>query len=60
MVPPNGGLKNKMSSNICIDGTPNGYAVYEIQGSNVVNQYYKSTNYKQELSNKATALQWQV
>lgn len=36
MVPPKGGLKNKMSSNFCIDGTNNGYAVYEIQGSNVV------------------------
>lgn len=30
---------------ICTDGTPNGYAVYEIQGNKIVNQYYKPTHY---------------
>lgn len=32
-------------SNICGEGTPNGYQMYEINGTNVVNNYYKSTNY---------------
>ena len=27
------------------DGTPNGYAVYEFDGNQLVNQYYKSVNY---------------
>lgn len=27
------------------DGTPNGYAVYEISGNTMTNWYYKSTNY---------------
>ncbi len=30
---------------ICTDGTPNGYAVYEIQGNKIINQYYKPTRY---------------
>ena len=32
------------TANICADGTPNGYGVYEISGNTVANQYYKSTN----------------
>ena len=32
-------------SAICTDGTPNGYAVYEIQGNKIINQYYKPTHY---------------
>ena len=32
------------TANICADGTPNGYSVYEISGNTVANQYYKSTN----------------
>ena len=34
-------------SNICGEGTPNGYQVYEIKGTKVVNNYYKSTKYDQ-------------
>lgn len=30
-------------SNICGEGTPNGYQVYEIDGTKVVNNYYKGT-----------------
>lgn len=33
------------ASTICSDGTPNGYGVYEIDGNNIVNWYYKPTNY---------------
>jgi len=33
-------------SNICGEGTPNGYQVYEIKGTKVVNNYYKSTGYE--------------
>lgn len=32
------------TANICADGTPNGYGVYEISGNTIANQYYKSTN----------------
>ena len=32
------------TANICADGTPNGYSVYEISGNTIANQYYKSTN----------------
>lgn len=32
------------TANICADGTPNGYSVFEISGNTVANQYYKSTN----------------
>lgn len=32
-------------SNICGDGTPNGYAIYEIEGNKMKNWYYKATNY---------------
>lgn len=32
-------------SNICAEGTPNGYQMYEIDGNKVINNYYKSTNY---------------
>ncbi len=32
-------------SNINGDGTPNGYAVYEIDGATITNWYYKPTNY---------------
>lgn len=32
------------TSNLCADGTPNGYGVFEISGNSIVNQYYKSTN----------------
>ncbi|MDD5862959.1 MAG: calcineurin-like phosphoesterase family protein [Prevotella sp.] len=28
---------------ICVDGTPNGYGVYEIQGNRIVNAYYQPT-----------------
>lgn len=28
---------------LCTDGTPGGYAVWEIQGTNVTNKYYKGT-----------------
>lgn len=31
-------------SNICVDGTPNGYAIYEIRGNSVYNHIAKSTN----------------
>ncbi len=34
-------------SNICGEGTPNGYQVYEINGNKVVNNYYKSTRFDQ-------------
>lgn len=33
------------NSTICSDGTPNGYAVYEIKGNQIKNWYYKSVNY---------------
>ncbi|MBL1410173.1 calcineurin-like phosphoesterase C-terminal domain-containing protein [Sphingobacterium faecale] len=33
------------NSTICADGTPNGYAVYEIEGNSMKNWKYKSTNY---------------
>lgn len=32
------------TSNLCADGTPNGYGVYEISGNGIANHYYKSTN----------------
>lgn len=32
------------TANLCADGTPNGYGVYEISGNTIANQYYKSTN----------------
>lgn len=32
------------TSNLCADGTPNGYGVYEVTGNTVANHYYKSTN----------------
>ncbi|MBO1362636.1 calcineurin-like phosphoesterase C-terminal domain-containing protein [Prevotella sp. A2931] len=32
-------------SNICGEGTPNGYQVYEIDGNKIVNNYYKSTRF---------------
>ncbi len=32
------------TANLCVDGTPNGYGVYEISGNTVKNGYYKSTN----------------
>ncbi len=32
-------------STVNTDGTPNGYAVYEINGTSIVDNYYKSTNY---------------
>ncbi|WP_295939790.1 calcineurin-like phosphoesterase family protein [uncultured Alistipes sp.] len=32
------------TSNLCADGTPNGYGVYEISGNGIASQYYKSTN----------------
>lgn len=30
---------------VCADGTPNGYEVYEINGSQIVDNYYKSTRF---------------
>ena len=30
---------------ICADGTPNGYEVYEINGTDIVDNYYKSTRF---------------
>lgn len=30
---------------ICVDGTPNGYGVYEIQGNQIINAYYKPTRF---------------
>lgn len=33
------------NSTICADGTPNGYAIYEIDGNEMKNWKYKSTNY---------------
>lgn len=30
---------------ICADGTPNGYAIYEINGNEFVDNYYKSTRF---------------
>lgn len=33
------------NSTICADGTPNGYAIYEIEGNVMKNWKYKSTNY---------------
>jgi predicted phosphodiesterase len=33
------------NSNICSDGTPNGYGVFEIQGGTIKNAYYKSTKF---------------
>lgn len=32
------------TANLCADGTPNGYGVFEIAGNTVANHYYKSTN----------------
>lgn len=32
------------ASNMCVDGTPNGYGVYEVSGSTVKSGYYKSTS----------------
>ncbi len=32
-------------STINSDGTPNGYAVYRVSGSSIINWYYKPTNY---------------
>ena len=37
-------FSRRLSKNICADGTPNGYSVYEISGNTIANQYYKSTN----------------
>lgn len=33
------------NSTICADGTPNGYAIYEIEGNKMKNWKYKSTNH---------------
>ena len=33
------------NSNVCADGTPNGYGVFEIENGALVNEYYKATNY---------------
>lgn len=33
------------NSTICKDGTPNGYAVYRVDGTSIVNAYYKPTRY---------------
>ncbi len=32
-------------SNVNCDGTPNGYAVYSVEGSKITNYYYKATRY---------------
>ena len=33
------------NSNVCADGTPNGYGVFEIENGIIKNEYYKATNY---------------
>lgn len=33
------------NSKICGDGTPNGYAIYQITGNSITNLWYKSTGY---------------
>ncbi len=37
------GMGNFWTCDICADGTPNGYAVYQLDGSEMANWYYKGT-----------------
>lgn len=41
------------NSTICADGTPNGYAVYQIAGNKMVNWKYKSTGYDENYQIRA-------
>lgn len=41
------------NSNVCADGTPNGYGVFEIENGIVKNQYYKATKYDKSFQIRA-------
>lgn len=41
------------NSNVCADGTPNGYGVFEIENGSIKNEYYKSTNYDKSFQIRA-------
>lgn len=41
------------NSNVCADGTPNGYGVFEIENGSIKNEYYKATNYDKSFQIRA-------
>ncbi|TZF83790.1 serine/threonine protein phosphatase [Pedobacter sp. BS3] len=41
------------NSTICSDGTPNGYAIYQVNGNNIVNWKYKATGYDENYQIRA-------
>jgi hypothetical protein len=41
------------NSNVCADGTPNGYGIFEIENGAIKNEYYKATNYDKSFQIRA-------
>ncbi|UAY56953.1 calcineurin-like phosphoesterase C-terminal domain-containing protein [Arachidicoccus terrestris] len=41
------------NSNVCADGTPNGYGVFEIENGKIVDEFYKATNYDRSFQIRA-------
>lgn len=41
------------NSNVCADGTPNGYGVFEIEQGKIVNEFYKATKYDKSFQIRA-------
>jgi hypothetical protein len=41
------------NSNVCADGTPNGYGVFEIENGALVGEFYKATNFDKDFQIRA-------